>query len=64
MPDDALDLDMNDLERRMEGALSSLKSEFASLRTGRASANLLDSVMVDAYGASTPLGAGWNHQCP
>lgn len=55
MSDDALDLDMNDLERRMEGALSSLKSEFASLRTGRASANLLDSVMVDAYGASTPL---------
>lgn len=47
--------DKKDLERRMEGALSSLASEFAGLRTGRASVNLLDSVMVPAYGAQTPL---------
>ena len=47
--------DEKDLSRRMEGALSALSNEFAGLRTGRASANLLDSVMVPAYGASTPL---------
>ena len=55
MSDDALDLDMDDLERRMDGALSALRTEFASLRTGRASANLLDSVTVEAYGAPTPI---------
>ena len=52
---DSADLDMKDLERRMDGALSSLKTEFASLRTGRASANLLDAVTVDAYGSPTPI---------
>lgn len=55
MSDDEIDLDMNDLERRMDGAVSSLKAEFASLRTGRASANLLDAITVDAYGADTPI---------
>lgn len=39
----------------MEGALASLKSEFATLRTGRASGSILDNVMVDAYGSSMPL---------
>ena len=39
----------------MEGALEALKKEFAGLRTGRASASLLDPVMVDAYGSSMPL---------
>ncbi len=39
----------------MEGALASLASEFAGLRTGRASVNLLDSIQVPAYGAITPL---------
>ncbi|MFC7290487.1 ribosome recycling factor [Hirschia litorea] len=48
-------IDMKDLERRMEGAITSLKTEFSGLRTGRASVNLLDSVMVTAYGAPTPL---------
>ena len=48
-------LDTDDLERRMEGAIASLRTEFASLRTGRASAALLEPVMVDAYGAPTPL---------
>ncbi|MGH1420570.1 MAG: ribosome recycling factor [Hyphomonas sp.] len=45
----------SDLERRMEGSLSSLATEFSGLRTGRASVNLLDSIHVPAYGASTPL---------
>ena len=44
-----------DIERRMEGALASLASEFAGLRTGRASVNLLDSIQVPAYGGMSPL---------
>src|SRR5210317_1530275 len=48
-------LDTDDLERRMGGAISSLKTEFASLRTGRASASMLEPVMVEAYGATTPI---------
>ena len=52
---DDIDVDLDALEKRMEGALSSLKSDFASLRTGRASANMLDAIMVDAYGAPTPI---------
>jgi ribosome recycling factor len=40
---------------RMEKAVSALKEEFASLRTGRASASLLDQIHVDAYGASMPI---------
>jgi ribosome recycling factor len=47
--------DINDLERRMRGAQSKLKDEFAGLRTGRASANLLDSVRVEAYGQKMPV---------
>jgi ribosome recycling factor len=48
-------LDTDDLQRRMDGAMSSLKTEFASLRTGRASASMLEPVMVDAYGSATPI---------
>ncbi len=47
--------DLDDLERRMEGAIGALKTEFASLRTGRASASMLEPVMVEAYGSPTPL---------
>ncbi len=55
MSDDSLDIDVDDLQRRMDGAMSSLKTEFASLRTGRASGSILDPVMVDAYGQMTPI---------
>ena len=48
-------LDTDDLERRMNGAIASLRTEFASLRTGRASASMLEPVMVDAYGQNTPI---------
>ncbi|VAV91441.1 Ribosome recycling factor [hydrothermal vent metagenome] len=48
-------LDQQDLKRRMNGALANLKEEFASLRTGRASASLLDPITVDAYGAKMPM---------
>ncbi len=54
MADDFM-LDTDELERRMTGAIGSLKTEFASLRTGRASASMLEPVMVDAYGAMTPI---------
>ena len=54
MSDDFM-LDTDDLGRRMDGALANLKIEFASLRTGRASASMLEPVMVDAYGAMTPI---------
>jgi len=49
------EIDMDALEKRMGGALNALRGEFASLRTGRASASMLDPVTVDAYGASMPL---------
>ncbi|MEO1293023.1 MAG: ribosome recycling factor [Pseudomonadota bacterium] len=54
---DEIDVDavVEDLERRMDGALASLKTEFASLRTGRASAGMLEPIMVEAYGAMTPI---------
>ena len=48
-------LDTDDLERRMAGAIASLRIEFASLRTGRGSASMLDPVQVDAYGQMTPI---------
>jgi ribosome recycling factor len=54
MSDDFM-LDTDDLERRMDGAMGALRTEFASLRTGRASGSMLDPVMVDAYGAMTPI---------
>jgi ribosome recycling factor len=51
----AASFDLNDLKRRMQGAVGALKHDLASLRTGRASANLLDPIEVEAYGASMPL---------
>jgi ribosome recycling factor len=47
--------DINEIKRRMAGASAVLKTELSGLRTGRASAHLLDPVMVDAYGAQMPL---------
>lgn len=47
--------DLDDIERRMDGAISALTKEFQGLRTGRASTQLLESIMVDAYGASMPI---------
>ena len=48
-------LDTDDIERRMDGALAALRQEFLTLRTGRASASMLEPVQVDAYGAMTPI---------
>ena len=49
------DPDLSDIGRRMDGALEALRREFAGLRTGRASASLLEPITVEAYGASMPI---------
>ncbi len=49
------DFELDEIERRMRGALASLKHEFSGLRTGRASASLLDPITVSAYGSPMPL---------
>ncbi|MDA1098696.1 MAG: ribosome recycling factor [Proteobacteria bacterium] len=49
------DPDLDDLTRRMNGAIEALSHEFAGLRTGRASIGLLEPVMVDIYGMQMPL---------
>lgn len=48
-------VDLKELKRRMEGAINAFKSDIASLRTGRASANILDPITVEAYGSRVPL---------
>lgn len=48
-------VDFTDLQRRMDGAIAAFKHDLASLRTGRASSNLLDAVQVIAYGSPMPL---------
>ena len=47
--------DVRDIKRRMHGALEALRHEFAGLRTGRASASLLDPITVEVYGTQMPL---------
>jgi ribosome recycling factor len=47
--------DINELKRRMQGSIASLKQELGGLRTGRASINLLDPIQVEAYGSHMPL---------
>lgn len=49
------DLDIKDIERRMKGAVDTLKQEFAGLRTGRASTAMLEPVTVEVYGTQMPL---------
>jgi len=48
-------LDKNDIQKRMQGAIDSLKTEYGGLRAGRASTSLLDSVVVEVYGSKMPL---------
>ncbi len=49
------EFNIEDISRRMDGAANSLKNEFSGLRTGRASATLLDPVYVDVYGSKMPI---------
>ena len=51
----ATTVDLNDLKRRMQGAIASFKQELTGLRTGRASASLVEPITVEAYGARMPL---------
>jgi ribosome recycling factor len=48
-------INLDDMKKRMDGALKNLQTEFSGLRTGRASAHLLDPIEVDAYGSRVPL---------
>ncbi|WP_025029853.1 ribosome recycling factor [Nitratireductor aquibiodomus] len=48
-------VDFKDLKRRMDGATTAFQHDLASLRTGRASANLLDPIHVEAYGSPMPI---------
>lgn len=56
--------DHNELKRRMDGAITQLTKEFSGLRTGRASASLLEHVHVEAYGSSMPLNQCANVSVP
>ena len=49
------EFNLSDYRKRMDGALSALKTEFSGLRTGRANSALLDNIKVMAYGSETPL---------
>jgi ribosome recycling factor len=51
----AIKFDIADMERRMRGSIEQFKKELSGLRTGRASAHLLDPVMVSVYGAKMPI---------
>jgi ribosome recycling factor len=55
MSQDEIEIDIDALSRRMDGAMTSLRHEFSSLRTGRASASLVEPIQVDAYGQMTPV---------
>ncbi|KQT60312.1 MULTISPECIES: ribosome recycling factor [unclassified Aureimonas] len=58
------EFDFNGLKRRMDGAIAALQHDLSGLRTGRASANLLDPITVDAYGSPTPLNQVANVSVP
>lgn len=48
-------INLQDIKKRMDGALAALRTEFGGLRTGRASVSLVDHLTVDAYGSSLPM---------
>jgi ribosome recycling factor len=55
MAQEDLEIDTDAIQRRMDGAMAALKTEFSSLRTGRASAALVEPIQVEAYGQMTPI---------
>ena len=58
------EFDFNELKRRMDGAVGSLKGDLAGLRTGRASPSLLDPITVEAYGSQLPVNQVANISIP
>lgn len=59
-----MSFDKEDLKRRMKGAVESLNKDFSGLRTGRASASMLESVTVDVYGSKMPINQVGNISVP
>ncbi|WP_420962012.1 ribosome recycling factor [Brucella sp. IR073] len=57
-------LDLNDIKRRMEGAIQAFKHDLGGLRTGRASASLLEPITVSAYGSDMPINQVANISVP
>lgn len=57
-------MDLSDTQRRMEGAVSALETDFQGLRTGRASISMLDPVTADAYGSKMPINQLGNISAP
>jgi ribosome recycling factor len=55
---------LNELQKRMDGALATLSKEFGALRTGRASTNLLDTIQIEAYGSMLPMNQVGNVTAP
>ena len=49
------EINKDDLVKRMDGAINSFNGDLAGLRTGRASANMVDGILVDAYGQKMPI---------
>jgi len=59
-----MSLNLDDTQRRMQGAIAALETEFQGLRTGRASAGMLEPITVDAYGAKMPINQVGNISVP
>ncbi len=57
-------IDLNDIKKRMEGAIAAFQKDLGGLRTGRASAAILEPVMVDAYGQKMPINQVANVSAP
>ncbi|MEO0498050.1 MAG: ribosome recycling factor [Pseudomonadota bacterium] len=57
-------LDLKDLQRRMDGTVTALRNDLSGLRTGRASANIVEPLMVDAYGSKMPMNQVANVSVP
>ena len=58
------DVDLDDIQRRMDGSLNSLKTELMGLRAGRASTGMLEPLMVEAYGSKMPITQVGNISAP
>ena len=58
------ELDIDDIQRRMDASIASLQSEFMGLRAGRASTGMLEPILVDAYGSKMPMNQVGNISAP
>ena len=58
------ELDIDDIQRRMDASISSLHTEFMGLRAGRATPGMLEPILVDAYGTKMPMNQVGNISAP